>query len=189
MMLLAAFRSSESSYRIFWVGAAVTAISAFFIGLPRGWRSGLGGSACVVAAVIFTAYLYTPFLNIRGKIRTFYSDRTQPYGAGVTTPKAWWQLLIAVAIFMYPVFAFVTGRGGPGQTTISAVVAIAAGISFGYRDRFLHNPIAAGQRIQFALVSLITLGVFPICYLGTFYGSQRFISKTEAYGRHSRRRT
>ncbi|MHA7666328.1 hypothetical protein [Mycolicibacterium sp. HS_4_1] len=187
MMLLAVFRSSESSPRIFWIGAAVTTISAFFIGLPRGWRSGLGGGACVVAAVVITAYLYTPFLNIRGKIRTFYSDRTQPYGAGVTTPKAWWQLLLAVAVFMYPVLAFMTGRGGPGQTTVSLGVAIAAGISFGYRDRFLHNPIAAGQRIQFALVSLMTLGVFPICYLGAYYGSRRIIAKNEAYGRHSHR--
>ncbi|MCX8564862.1 hypothetical protein OS122_28675 [Mycolicibacterium mucogenicum] len=189
MMLLAVFRSSESSHRIFWIGAAVTTISAFFIGLPRGWRSGLGGSTCVVAAIVFTAYLYTPFLNIRGKIRTFYSDRRQPYGAGVTTPKAWWQLLLAVAIFMYPVFAFATGRGGPGPTTVSAGVAIAAGISFGYRDRFLHNSIAAGQRVQFALVSIITLGVFPICYLGAYYASQRRIAKHEAYGRHSHRRT
>lgn len=189
MMALAVFRSSETSYRIFWIGAAVTTISAFFIGVPRGWKAGLGGSACVVAAVVFTAYLYTPFLKIRGKIRTFYSDRTQPYGAGVTTPKAWWQLLLAVAIFMYPVFAFVTGRGGPAQTTVSVGVAIAAGVSFGYRDRFLHNSIAAGQRIQFALVSLVTLGVFPIFYLGAYYGSQRLIAKYETHGRHSRRRT
>lgn len=187
MMAYAALRAPDSGRGIFWAGAAVTTISAFFIGLPRGWRSGAGGSACVIAAVIFTAYLYTPFLNIRGKVRTFYSDGVQPYGAGVTTPKAWWQLLLALTLFMYPVFAFATGRSGPSQMAISAALAIAAGASFGYRDRFLHNPIAAGQRIQFALASIITIGVFPVCYLAAYYGSQRQIANREAYGRHSRR--
>lgn len=189
-MAIAVFRDdTDYAQRTFWIGAAIVTATSFAMGISRSWSEGVGLTAFAAGCIWFIAYIHTRFITIRGRTWAFYSDRTQPYGAGVTTPKAWWQLLLAVAIFMYPVFAFATGRGGPGQTAVSAGVAIAAGISFGYRDRFLHNPIAAGQRIQFDLVSLITLGVFLICYLGAYHASRRFISKTEAYGRHSRRRT
>lgn len=189
VMMYSVFRTPGSEHRLFWSGAAITVISTFFIGLPHGWKSGVGGSACAAAAIAATAYLYTPFINIRGKTRTFYSDQKQPYGAGVTTPKAWWQLLFAVTIFMYPVFAYATARSGPAQIAISAGVAIATGASFGYRDRFLDNPVAARQRLPFALVSLVTLGTFPVCYLATYYGSRHQIAKRAQYGRHSHRRS
>lgn len=89
---------------------------------------------------------------------------------------------------MYPVFALMTGKGGLCQTAVSAFVAIVAGVGFGYRDQLLHNPVAAGQRVQFVLVSIVTFGLFPASYLAMYFGRRHWITKTEAYEQHSRAR-
>lgn len=70
-----------------------------------------------------------------------------------------------------------------------AAITPLAGARFGYLDRLLNNPIAAGQFVQFALISILTLGLFPAGYLAMYYGGRRFIAKQQERGRHSRHRS
>ena len=63
---------------------------------------------------------------------------------------------------------------------------VLVGMRFGYLDRLIYNRIAAGQYIQLALLSILTVGLFPVGYLAMYYGGRRLIAKTGGYGRHSR---
>lgn len=50
---------------------------------------------------------------------------------------------------------------------MGAIVLFSA-FSLGYRDALAHRPIAAGQKVQLALVTVLTLGVIAMVYLGSY---------------------
>lgn len=168
----------------YWTCAAVTAISAYFIALPQGWRSALGALAFVGVISVFVAYAYTPFLSVDGRRVSFYSMSTQPYGAGVTAKRSWWRVLVGITVLTFGIVSYVLGEGNPWLATIAAGGIISAGGAFGYRDAFLGAGLASGQRVQLILASAITLGVFLIAYLGAYYLRLRVLSDRQEYGRH-----
>lgn len=184
-MALAPRKKLRAGRITYWTGTAVTAISAYFIAVPQGWKSALVALAFVGVVAVFVAYAYTPFLAIGGRRISFYSMSTQPYGAGVTAKRSWWRRLVGITVLTFGIASYVLGEGNPWLATIAAGGIISAGAAFGYRDALLGSGIASGQRVQLILASAITLGVFLIAYLGTYYLRLRVLSDRQEYGRHS----
>lgn len=152
-----------------WMGAAVTAASAYFVALPQGWVSALGALVFVGVVSAFVAYAYTPFLSARGRKISFYSGSTQPYGAGVTARRSWWRLLLAITVLTFGIISALFGANSPWLATIAVGGIIVAAAAFGYRDALLGAGIAQGQRVQLYLASVITAGVFPIVYFSAYF--------------------
>lgn len=184
-MALAPRKNVRAGRITYWTGAAVTAISAYFIALPQGWNSALGALAFVGVVSVFVAYAYTPFVSVDGRRISFYSTSTQPYGAGVTTKRSWWRLLLGITVLSLGVVSYVLGEGNPWLAAIAAGGIISAGVAFGYRDALLGDGIASGQRVQLILASAITLSAFLIVYLGAYYLRLRVLSDRQECGRHS----
>lgn len=168
-MALAPRRHVRAGRITYWTGAAVTAISAYFIALPQGWKSALGALVFAGVVAAFVAYAYTPFLSVSGRGISFYSTSTQPYGAGVTARRSWWRLLMGLTVLSFGVVSYVLGEGNPLLAATAAAAIVTAGAAFGYRDALLGAGIASGQRVQLILASAITLGVFPIAYLCAYF--------------------
>jgi hypothetical protein len=70
-----------------------------------------------------------------------------------------------------------------------AVVIVAVAFAFGYGGGSVQHSIARGQRLQFVVVSIVTLGVFTVWYLGGYLvGKQRLLRRKQSTDRraHSR---
>ncbi len=61
---------------------------------------------------------------------------------------------------------------------MGAIILFSA-FSLGYRDALAHRPLAAGQKVQLTLVTVLTLGVFAIVYLGAYKaGARRAVDRS-----------
>lgn len=181
-MALAPRKNVRAGRITYWTSAAVTAISAYFVALPQGWKSALGALAFVGVVSVFVAYAYTPFLSLKGRAISFYNRSPQPYGAGVTANRSWWRLLVAIAFLAFGIVSFFLGEGSPWLAAIAAGGIVIAGAAFGYRDALLGAGIASGQSNQLILASAITLGVFPIAYLSAYFLRLRRLPARERHG-------
>lgn len=190
MMAIAGFKE-ETAYarRLHWVGAVIIVAAMSFAVWPRGRMYALNTGVGMAAMCVLVTYVRTPFLRMGGKTRRLFSDGPQAYGWSLTTPKVWWLFALAAVPFSVPVYDF-TDQRYP-VLVLSAYIAfmLSVGARFGYLDRLLDHSFAARQYVQFMLVSISTLGLFPAGYLAMYYGRQDWITKTAAYERHSRART
>jgi predicted permease len=60
----------------------------------------------------------------------------------------------------------------------------AGAISLGYQDAIWQYPMVRGQREQCVLVSVVTLGVFTIFYLGAYNVSKRRLLRRQQSGEY-----
>lgn len=184
-MALAPRANVSAGRLVYWAGALVTCVAAYFVAAPQGWKSAIGAGVFVFCAATFVAYAYTPFLEIKGRRLSFYSDRPEPYGAAVSATKSWWRVLVALIVLTFGVASYVTGDGNPWLAAGAVVAVIVIGAVFGYRDAALDAGIASGQHLQLILATLVTVGVFAIAYFSAFYLNRRRASLRRNHGRHS----
>lgn len=170
---------------MYWLGTLITCVASYFVAEPQGWRSAVGAALFVFCAATFVAYTYTPFLQIKGRRVSFYSDRPQSYGAAVTAKKSWWRALVALAFLMFGVVSYITGNGNAVLAGGALLAVVLAGAMFGYRDASLGVGVASGQHLQLVLAVLATVGVFAIAYFCAYYGSLRLKATRRNHGRHS----
>ncbi|WP_395307534.1 hypothetical protein V4U86_19225 [Mycobacterium sp. AMU20-3851] len=184
-MALAPRKNVRAGRIVYWTGSAVTAVSAYFVAQPQGWKSAVGALVFAGIVAAFIASTYTPFLSIKGRRISFYSRSPQPYGAGVTASRSWWRLLAAMTVLAIGIIAYFVGEGSPWFAIAATLGIVVSGSSFGHRDALLGVGIASGQRVQFFLASAFTLGIFLIAYLGAYLLSPRRLADREQYGRHA----
>jgi len=189
VMAIAGF-NEEADYarKIYWVGAVIMATATAFAVIPQGRMPALNAGVGMAGASVFVAYARTPFLRIRGKTRRLFGDGPEAYGWGLSTPKTWWLFVVGAVLFGYPAYDFASQRYPYLILGLYIAFMLSVGARFGYVDRLLDHSFAARQYVQFALVSILTLGLFPAGYLTMYFGGQHWITKTEAYERHSRAR-
>lgn len=181
-------QEAEYAHRLHWVGVVIVVTATAFAVLPQGRMPALSAGVGMAALCILVTYARTPFLRIRGKTRRLFSDGPEAYGWGLSTPKVWWLFVIGAVLFSFPVYDFANQRYPLLGLSIYIAFMLSVGARYGYVDRFLDHSFAAGQYVQFVLVSILTLGLFPASYLAMYFGGQHWITKTEAYERHSRAR-
>jgi len=189
VMAIAGF-NEEADYarKIYWVGAVIMATATAFAVIPQGRMPALNAGVGMAGASVFVAYARTPFLRIRGKTRRLFGDGPEAYGWGLSTPKTWWLFVVGAVLFGYPAYDFASQRYPYLILGLYIAFMLSVGARFGYVDRLLDHSFAARQYVQFALVSILTLGLFPAGYLTMYIGGQHWITKTEAYEPHSRAR-
>ncbi|MCT7369173.1 hypothetical protein [Mycolicibacterium llatzerense] len=189
-MAIAGFKEeAEYAPKLFWGGVVIMATATAFAALPQGRMTAFNAGVGMAGMAVLVAYVRTPFLRIRGKTRRLFSDELQPYGWSLSTPKTWWMFVLAAILFGYPAYDFANQRYPYLILGLYISFTLSVGARYGYVDRFLDHSFAAGQYVQFALVSILTLGLFPASYLAMYFGGQHWITKTEAHERHSRART
>jgi hypothetical protein len=174
---------------VFWTGAVVACLSVFLMAYPHDWQSGIAMSLFVACATVVVAYVNTEFISIRGKTYSLFADPDQidDYGGGLTAKKAWWIATLGVGILILIGIAYFANGHRAWVPAAAGTIIVLAAFSFAYRDALTAQPVAAGQRVQFGLLSLMTVGVFGVAYLGAYHASKRWLMKRQAYGRHQRK--
>ncbi|MBO0878918.1 MAG: hypothetical protein J2P17_00720 [Mycobacterium sp.] len=170
-------------------------------------------SIFAASLMLFTAYFNSPYIKIRGKIYALHIDDSQPdaspdgppapsrgdpghdpvtdsYGGRITAKKFWWLAVPVIAMLTFPVI--VVDKEKPWTAPLMVALIVAAAISLGYQDAIWQYPMARGQRVQFVLISVVTLGVFTIFYLCAYDASKRWLLRRQQSGeyhmpRHQRR--
>lgn len=177
--------SRTSQRRVYWTCAAVGAAAAFLSFYPL-WTKGLGAVAFVAGAMIVIAYAYTPYIKIGGKIRSLAVQTPDPeddspgsattqhdpapdaYSGMLTAAKMWWILVSLMLISAINTYAFVTGEGEWWVAVIGVTFLVFLAVAAGVGDASWGYPIARGQRIQFMILAVVTLGAFTVVYLAAY---------------------
>ncbi|MGE2688243.1 hypothetical protein [Mycolicibacterium pulveris] len=174
----------------YWSGALAACLATFLMGVPDDWRSGIAMSLFVGCAVVAVAYVYTDFIVIGGKTYSLFAspEATEDYGGGQTAKKTWWIATFGVAVFLLISAVQLLESDREWLALLAAAVVILAAGSFGYRDALTSQNVAAGQRLQFGLLSVGTVGVFTAVYFAAYLAGKRWLVPRQAYGRHQRQK-
>ena len=181
--------SIPAQRRFFWgftiAGSLIAGISAAY---PH-WATAVLASLGTCLAMSLYAYAWTPYLKIGGRI---YASLTRnvnaegpptpvlrpsepasapvsvsddPYAVLTTAAKAWWGWVALATLCSGGAWAhFAKGVGGWGTTAFIALCLLILGF-VGYVEASVRSPVAARQRLQFVLFTLVSAGVGTVLYL------------------------
>lgn len=175
---------------MYWSCASAAAVFGSLAAYPP-WTRALGACAFIAVVMIVVAYVYTPYIKMRAKIYSLGIQSPDPddvtpgsasgqhdpapdgYSGTLTAAKMWWILVPLMFISAGNTYAFATGDGEWWVAAIGVAFLLFLAIATGYGDASWGYPIARGQRIQFALLAVITLGTFTIVYLAAYAMARR----------------
>jgi drug/metabolite transporter superfamily protein YnfA len=176
----------------YWLAVLAAAAFVFMAAFPD-WQLGLGMSAFGLVFMTVSAYFYTPFIKVRGKIyalhvRDSLADGDTPPGgtdaehdpspdsyAGLTDAKKyWWLILVAMAICVLNLVSYAGGQHKPVAAVLSALGLLVIANGLGYFDASWGYPVARGQRLQFGIAAAMTAGLFAIFYLSSYNAGKRW---------------
>ncbi|RAV15158.1 hypothetical protein DQP55_07285 [Mycolicibacterium sp. GF69] len=160
---------------VYWSGAVVTTVSVFLMAYPPDWKSGLLMSVFAACAMTGVAYVHTEFISIGGRTYSLFTDpdTIDDYGVGLTPTKTWWLAVFAVAMLIAIGAVYVADGAQAWVPTGLGAIGLFAAVSLGYRDALAGRPIAAGQKLQLGLLTVLTLGVFLVVYRGSYEAGKR----------------
>ncbi|OMC33770.1 hypothetical protein A5740_11370 [Mycobacterium sp. GA-1841] len=208
--------SRSSQRRVYWSSTCVAAVAAFLMFYPDGHK-GLLVALSMFGAMIAAAYGYTPYIKIRGKIYALNTDDRQPdpddkpaesagdapnntsddptpdaYSGLLTARKMWWVLTILMLIAVINVRIFFESSGKDWMAGAAVIVIVFFAIVLGLGDASWGYGIARGQKIQFAVVTVTTVGTFAVIYLAAYWiGKHKPVRRKQsveyrAHPRHQR---
>jgi hypothetical protein len=176
--------------RIFW-GATAAAMTFTLLGLLPDWKYGLGAAFAIAALFAFRAFRNTPYIKVRGKIYAAQrSDRlaeTVPdnsdsghdsipdsYTGSSTANETWWMTIVAYAICMFVIYGDFIAHHIHFAGIPAVIIFMYVPLYFGYWDACWGYPIARGQLLQLAILTVMTAGIFGALYFPGFYAGRRW---------------
>jgi hypothetical protein len=182
-------KSERGARRLYWIGALIATVSAFFALYPPDWRGGLGLAGALGVGLLLRAYMSTSHIVIRGRTYAFNLANSRPrpvgarakddpasdsYGGMTTAPKTWWLLVVIVlACTLMVALSLVTNEGpwyAIGALLFLAVIAL----SIGYQDSSWEYPVARRQLVQFTVAGIASVGTFTVLYLIAYAVGKRW---------------
>jgi hypothetical protein len=133
--------------------------------------------------MLVIACAYTPYIKINGKIRSLAIQSPDPedesseaiaeqqdpvrdaYSGALTAAKLWWILVPLMLISAINTYAYAIGEGEWWVAAIGMAFLVFLSVTTGLGDASWGYPIARGQRIQLAVLTIVTLGTFTAIYL------------------------
>ena len=186
--------------RLYWCGFFAAAVFVALGCLPN-WKIGVAFAFLDLVLATGTAYLNGPYIKIRGKVYAFrlqdsearrgdYYSAPDSYGGLATAQKFWWINVFASAFGVGCLFVVLHGTDRPWfMNLVIASVFVFVPVAIGYGDASGSYPVARGQRVQFAIIAIITLGVVNVVYLMGYAAGRRWPSRfarSMDYGGHAR---
>ncbi len=198
--------------RIYWGSALLGAAAAFLAFYPDS-KKGIGMGLFFMGAMIVAAYAYTPYIKIGGKVRALTVQDSQPdpdenapqtttavsegdrdpapdaYSGLLSATKMWWLLVPLLIISTGNVYAFASGRGDWWVAAIGLAFLVFLAVTMGFGDASWGYGIARGQRVQFVIAAIVTVGVFAAIYLAAYQiGRHRPLRRSQSmeYRAHPR---
>jgi hypothetical protein len=187
--------------RVYWAAACLGAVAAFLAFYPDS-KKGLGLALFFMAVMVVAAWAYTPYIKIGGKVYALMAQDSQPdsvensddtaatvtatqehdrspdaYSGLLSAAKMWWLLIPLMIISTGNVFAFVSGKGEWWVAAIGIAFIVFLSVAMGFGDASWGYGLARGQRVQFVIVAIVTVGVFAAIYLTAYQAGNRMPSR------------
>jgi hypothetical protein len=186
-------KEDRSERRLYWIGALVATVAAFFALYPPDWRGGLVVAGTFAGVLVLRAYMTTTYLVINGRTYSFNLVRGQPrsdtdaaddvfpdsYGGIATASKLWWLFVIFFAACSWIIVIFVVWRQGPWFAVGAAFALVLTSLILGHQDASWGYRVARGQWVQLVLVGVASIGIFPALYLMAYGVGTRWPSRTK----------
>lgn len=191
-------RDTASQRRVFWAGVFGAAVCGFIASLPN-WKMGLAMFLFLFVGMCIPAYFSTPFIKLGGKVWAFHIQDSESeanqirrrgigagpeewssdphpdsYGTGVTAAKAWWLMIVTYTIGMVNIVFAIADRKLDWVTAIAVVGLVLLSVGLAYGDASWGYRVARGQYVQFAIIGIMTAGVFAVLYLLAFAAGRRW---------------
>lgn len=182
--------SRASQRRIYWNCTWLAAVAGFLASYPDLERA-VGLAALAVLGLTVAAYAYTPYIKIGGKIRSLGAQTPDPedvpaestagqhdqmpdaYSGMLSAAKMWWILVPLMLISAVNTYAFAIGEGEWWVAAIGVAFLVFLAVMTGLGDASWGYPIARGQRIQFIVLAVVTLGILTVLYLVAYAIAKR----------------
>jgi hypothetical protein len=175
-------KNARTERRLFWIGALIASVSAFFALYPPDLGGGLGLAGALAAVLVIRAYMSTSHIRIRGRTYAFnlrdsepderpttsgkpdYDPAPDSYAGFATAAKTWWLFAVVMIGCAFIVAIFVTQREGPWYALATSAVMVIVPLLSGHQDSSWGYRVARGQWVPFAVVGVATLGTFTALY-------------------------
>lgn len=185
--------------RVYWSSACLGSVAAFLAFYPDS-KKGLGLAAFFLVVMAAAAWAYTPYIKIAGKVYALTVQDSQPdpednsdetvatashehdpapdaYSGLLSAPKMWWLLIPLMIISTGNVYAFAFGNGEWWVAAIGLAFIVFLSVAMGFGDASWGYGIARGQRVQFGIAAVVTVGVFTALYLAAYQTGKRWPSR------------
>jgi hypothetical protein len=182
-------KNERSARRLYWLGTAISTVSAFFALYPPDWRGGLGLAGALGAGLLLRAYMSTSHIVIRGRTYAFNLANSRPgpmgadskddpasdsYGGMTTAPKTWWLIVVISIACTVVVALYLATSEGPWYPIGALVFLGVMALSIGYQDSSWEYPVARRQLVQFTAAGVASVGAFTILYLIAYAAGRRW---------------
>jgi hypothetical protein len=194
---LFANRSLSWERRLYWSGFLAASVFVALGCLPN-WQVSVCFAAFGMALATGTAYFNGPYIKIRGKVYAFYLQDSQAeqgpdlsavsgsaspdydpnpdsIGGLATARKGWWMNVFAFAFGVACLVVTVHASDRPWFVyVVVAAALVIMPLVIGYGDASWRYSVARGQRVQFAIIAVITLGLVTVVYLIGYSAGRRW---------------
>jgi hypothetical protein len=188
-------KGERTQRRLYWIGAVIASVSAFFAIYPPDWGGGLGLGGALAAGLVIRAYMSTSHIRFRGRTYAFNPSDSQADDAGERSPttrdadydpapdsyagfataaKTWWLFALLMTGCAFIVAIFITQREGPWYALGTGAVIVLVAVLAGHQDASWGSRVARGQLVQFAVAGVVTLGIFTALYLLAYAAAKRW---------------
>ncbi|WP_197378350.1 hypothetical protein [Mycolicibacterium mengxianglii] len=164
--------------KVYWGSTFGSAACVFVASLPN-IATGLIFVVFVLFITTVRAYFASQYIKIGGHVIAFHSapdparhddvaalEDDQPYSPSVSAAKMWWLMVIAVGVIgSGNMWAYVVDREDLRYGILGLGIVVAAAVLYGIGDAMHLQRIARGQYLQFAVLALVSAGIFPVLYV------------------------
>jgi hypothetical protein len=163
---------------VYW-GSTVGAMSSVILASLPNLATGAILAAFLLFGMSLRAYFTSHYIKIGGRVIAFYqapsgpgagesSSDAEPYSPSVSAAKMWWLLVVgAGGIGAGNLWLYVLGRSELPYGLLGLGILVVTGLLYGVADGARRQKVARGQIIPFAVLSVVSAGIFPVSYLAT----------------------
>jgi hypothetical protein len=182
-------KTAVAERRLYWSGALLATVSAFFVLNPPDWRGGLAFASAIAAVTVLRAYMSTSHIRIRGRTYAFGLNESQgdgearptatnlddtAYQGFATAAKMWWLFVVVIGACSAIVAMFVVSSDGVWYAAGAVIAALVLPLFVGHQDASWGYRVARGQVAQLIIAGIVTLGSFVILYLAAYVAGSRW---------------
>lgn len=165
--------------KVYWSSTFGAVACAVLASLPNLLTGALLGLLAVFLMVI-RAYFATQYIKLGTRVIAFDappaatgrgngaagSVDAEPYSPTVSARKLWWLMAVAVgSIGTGNMWMYVATREDLRWGLLGLGIVVVAALLYGAIDAMHQQRVARGQILQFVILSVVSAGLFAVCYL------------------------
>lgn len=168
--------------KVYWASTLGSVVCVVIASLPN-FATGLALGFLAVFLMVLRAYFATQYIKIGARVIAFdtpvaASSRRgssggsavdQPYSPTVSAAKLWWLMAVGVGVIgAGNMWGYVIDREGLRYGALGLGIVVLSAALYGVVDAVRLQRIARGQFVPFVILSVVSAGIFAVCYLGSY---------------------